>query len=288
LFHSKIGYAYTGQFLPYIHFAMASNELPNVKLFWLEKSRSQRILWLLQELKLPYELEIFHRNKQTFLAPPELQKIHPLGKSPVIQLTPAGAEEGAEPITLAESGFITQYLTENVPEGKRLMPSRWKEGMEGKIGGETEMWMRYQYYLHYCEGTLMPPLVMGLVIGMLKSPMVPFFIRPISTMLANRVISSFIAPNLQVNLKMIEGHLATSGGDYICGTSLTSADILLSFPLIASEPELDKLGTFEGEESWKTVFPKVAAYVEMIKNEEGYKKSVEKIIEIDGKFKASL
>lgn len=162
---------------------MASSELPNIKLFWwvshflytsehrntnntrLEKSRSQRILWLLQELKLPYELEIFHRNKQTFLAPPELRKIHPLGKSPVIQITPAGAEADAEPITLAESGFITQYLTENVPEGQRLLPPRWKEGMEGKIGGETEMWMRYQYYLHYCEGTLMPPLVMALVVS---------------------------------------------------------------------------------------------------------------------------
>jgi glutathione S-transferase len=99
------------------------------------------------------------------MAPPELQKIHPLGKSPVIQIKPAGAEVDTEPITLAESGFITQYLTENVPEGKKLMPERWKEGMEGKLGGETEAWMRYQYYLHYCEGSLMPPLVMGFVVG---------------------------------------------------------------------------------------------------------------------------
>jgi glutathione S-transferase len=133
--------------------------------FRLEKSRSQRILWLLQELQLPYELEIFHRDKESMMAPPELQKIHPLGKSPVIQIKPAGAEADVEPVTLAESGFITQYLTENVPEGKKLMPERWKEGMEGKLGGETEAWMRYQYYLHYCEGTLMPPLVMGLVVG---------------------------------------------------------------------------------------------------------------------------
>ncbi|KAM0241449.1 hypothetical protein ACHAP5_007566 [Fusarium lateritium] len=266
---------------------MASTELPNVKLFWLEKSRSQRILWLLQELQLPYELEIFHRDKESMMAPPELQKIHPLGKSPVIQIKPAGAEADAEPVTLAESGFITQYLTENVPEGKKLMPERWKEGMEGKLGGETEAWMRYQYYLHYCEGTLMPPLVMGLVVGALKSPRVPFFIRPISTLLANRIFSTFIFPNLRLNLKMIEGHLATSGGAYLCGPKLTSADILVSFPLIAAEPTLDNFGTFEGG-SWKEEFPKVAAYVEMIQNEPGYKKSVEKIIEIDGKFKASL
>ncbi|EWG49815.1 hypothetical protein FVEG_09203 [Fusarium verticillioides 7600] len=266
---------------------MASNELPHVKLFWLEKSRSQRILWLLQELNLPYELEIFHRNKKTMMAPPELQKVHPLGKSPVIQIKPAGAAEDAEPITLAESGFITQYLAENVPEGKKLVPQRWKEGMEGKIGGETEAWMRYQYYLHYCEGTLMPPLVMALVISALKSPQVPFFIRPISAILANRIFSAFIFPNVHVNLKMIEGHLATSGGKYICGPQLTAADILLSFPLIAAKEDLDNFGSFENG-SWKSEFPKVAEYIELIENEEGYKKSVEKIVEIDGEFSATL
>ncbi|KAF4332910.1 glutathione S-transferase [Fusarium beomiforme] len=236
---------------------MASDELPYVKLFWLDKSRSQRILWLLQELKLPYELEIFHRDKKTMFAPPELQKVHPLGKSPVIQIRAAGAAEDADPITLAESGFITQYLAENVPEGKRLVPQRWKEGMEGKIGGETEAWMRYQYYLHYCEGTLMPPLVMALVVSALKSPQVPFFIRPISTILANRIFSAFIFPNTRLNLTMIEGHLATSGGKYICGPQLTAADILLSFPLIAAKDELDKFGSFENG-SWKSEFPKIA------------------------------
>lgn len=119
----------------------------------------------MEELKLPYTLELFHRNKETRLAPPELEKVHPLGKSPVISVTPAGAGEGVEPVVLAESGFITQYLTEHCPEGKKLVPPRWKEGMEGKIGGETEAWMRYQYYLHYCEGSLMPVLVMALIIG---------------------------------------------------------------------------------------------------------------------------
>lgn len=128
----------------------------------LDHSRSQRILWLLEELKLPYELELFHRDKKTMLAPPELEQVHPLGKSPVITITPEGAEK---PFVLAESGFITQYLTENTPEGPRLMPTKWKEGREGTLGGETEEWLRYQYFLHYCEGSLMPYLVMALVIG---------------------------------------------------------------------------------------------------------------------------
>ncbi|WAO90991.1 Hypothetical protein NCS54_00844000 [Fusarium falciforme] len=250
---------------------MASNELPEVKLYWLDESRSQRILWLLEELKLPYTLEMFRRNKETKLAPPELEKVHPLGKSPIISVTPAGAGEGVEPVMLAESGFITQYLTEHCPEGKKLMPPRWKEGMEGKIGGETEAWMRYQYYLHYCEGSLMPVLVMSLIVGGLKSPNVPFYIRPISTMLANRIFSFWIFPNMRRNLSMIEGHLATSGGDYLCGASLTAADILMSFPLIAAQGKLDEFGSWEGG-SWREEFPKVAAYVKRLETEEGNNK----------------
>ncbi|KAM5353803.1 hypothetical protein ACJ41O_000453 [Fusarium nematophilum] len=266
---------------------MASNDQPKVKLYWLNESRSQRIVWLLEELKLPYELEIFHRNKQTRLAPPELEKVHPLGKSPVIGITPAGGDGTAEPIILAESGFITQYLTENVPEGKKLVPPRWREGMEGRIGGETEAWMRYQYYLHFCEGSMMPYLVMALVVGALKSPAVPFFIRPISSMLANRVFSLFIFPNTRRNLSLIEGHLATSGGDYLCGETLTAADILMSFPLIAAQSRLDGFGSWEGG-SWRDEFPRVAAYVKKLEAEEGYVRSVEKVQEFESRVSSVL
>lgn len=155
-------------------------KLPKVKLYWfviprnpqiqtliltflsarLNQSRSQRILWLLEELKVPYEVQVFHRDKQ-MLAPPELQKIHPLGKSPVVSVTPVN---GGEPIILAESGHITEYLTAHLPEGRRLLPRQWKDGLEGQVGGETEGWMRHQYYMHYCEGSFMPFLVMSLVI----------------------------------------------------------------------------------------------------------------------------
>lgn len=127
----------------------------------LEQSRAQRIVWLLEELGAPYELQIFHRDKQTMMAPPELQKVHPLGKSPVVSVTPPGGE----PVVLAESGLMTQYLCEHLPGGKRLVPTRWRDGREGEVGGETEAWMRYQYYLHYAEGSLMPILVMSLVIS---------------------------------------------------------------------------------------------------------------------------
>jgi glutathione S-transferase len=135
---------------------------PHSFLCRLDRSRSQRILWLLEELKLPYELEIYHRDKATNFAPPELEKVHPLGKSPVVTVQ---ASDATTPLVLAESGFITQYLVEHSPEGKRLMPTKWKEGMEGKFGGETEEWMRYQYYLHYVEGSFMPVLILSLFIG---------------------------------------------------------------------------------------------------------------------------
>lgn len=99
------------------------------------------------------------------LAPPELEKVHPLGKSPVITVTPPGGGPDGKPIMLAESGFITQYLTESAPAGKKLVPQKWREGKENTFGGETEAWLRYQYYLHYCEGSLMTYLVMALVVG---------------------------------------------------------------------------------------------------------------------------
>lgn len=88
--------------------------------------------------------------------------MHPLGKSPVIEITSPGVPE---PIKLAESGFITQYLVEHFPKGHELVPQRWKEGQENRIGGETESWMRYQYLLHYVEGSLLPTLLMALVLG---------------------------------------------------------------------------------------------------------------------------
>ena len=125
----------------------------------LNLSRSQRIIWLLEELKLPYEVVVYHRNKETLLAPPELEKVHPLGKSPVIEVpSPDG-----KPIVIAESGFMTQYLVDHSPEGKNLVPAQWRDGMQGKMGGETPEWLRYQYYMHYAEGSIMPMLLVGLV-----------------------------------------------------------------------------------------------------------------------------
>jgi glutathione S-transferase len=124
----------------------------------LEKSRSQRILWLLEELNVPYEVKTFKRGKD-MLAPKELREIHPLGKSPVISVQSSATPK---PIVIAESGMIVEYLCDHFG-GDKLIPTRYAEGKEGQIGGETEEWLRYRYYMHFSEGSLMPFLVFKLV-----------------------------------------------------------------------------------------------------------------------------
>jgi glutathione S-transferase len=126
----------------------------------LEQSRSQRILWILEELKVPYELEIFHRNKETRLAPPELKKVHALGKSPVISVTPAGSTEA---VIIAESAFIIEYLIKHFGQNSTLEPKQYKDGQEGKVAGETEEWLRYRYFMHYAEGSLMTLMLLSIV-----------------------------------------------------------------------------------------------------------------------------
>lgn len=259
---------------------MPGNEDAKVKLYWLDQSRAQRIVWLLEELKVDYDVELFYRSKETHLAPSALEKIHPLGHSPVVTVTPPG--EGAQPIVLAESGFITQYLCEHMPEGKRLVPDRWKDGMEGRIGGETDEYMRYQYYLHFAEGTLMPYLVMALIVGRLRSNSVPFYIRPITSSVAGRIFSSYIHPNVRRCLRLLEDHLSTSKGKYLCGERLSAADILLSFPMIAGGSRFDQMGSWEGG-SWGAEFPRVKAWKDLMEAEEGYKRSLEKIKEFEAK-----
>ncbi|KAI3337609.1 hypothetical protein HD806DRAFT_477112 [Xylariaceae sp. AK1471] len=253
-----------------------SVEKAKVKLYWLERSRAQNILWLLEELKIEYELETFRRGSDR-RAPAELKKIHPLGKSPLVSVTPAGS---SEPILLAESGFITQYLSEHFGHETTMMPKRWKDGQEGKVGGETEEWLRWQYFLHFVEGSLLSTLTMGMVIGMLKSTKIPFFIRPVTSMVANQIFSSFVTPNLKSQLDFLEKQLETSGGDFICGKNLTSADVLLSFGLVSAKDKVASYGSWPAGGP-RALFPKLYGYIDRLESEPGYKRSVEKIKQID-------
>jgi glutathione S-transferase len=111
-------------------------------------------------LKLPYELKVFHRDAKSHFAPPELKEIHALGKSPVISVK---HPDSSEPVVVAESGFIIEYLLDHFGQESSLLPKRYKEGKEGQVGSETEQWMRFRYFLHYGEGSLMPIMTVALV-----------------------------------------------------------------------------------------------------------------------------
>ena len=267
--------------------------LPDSRTVRLEKSRAQRILWLLEEVKVDYELKTYKRKNM--LAPDELKQIHPLGKSPVISIESEGL---SKPMVLAESGFIVEYISDHFGPG--LIPKRYAEGNEGKIGGETEEWLRHRYYMHYAEGSIMILLIVALVISSqdhlirsfrsssslltcadIKNAPVPFFIKPITNGIAGRITSSFLTPNFKTHLDFLESQIATSpnGGSYLCGGDLTGADILMSFPLGAAR---GRAGLTQEK------YPKLWAYLERLETRDAYKRAVQKIIEIEGSYDPSL
>ncbi|MFB0490373.1 glutathione S-transferase [Methylobacterium sp. OAE515] len=174
----------------------------------LENSRSQRVLWLLEELGLPYRVRRYARDPRTLRAPPELVAVHPLGKSPVI------TEDGT---VVAETGAIVTYLTGKA--GGALVP----------VPG-TEAHARYVYWLHYAEGSAMPPLLLKLIFSRL-APSSPWLLRPLVSRIAGRVLKSFVDPDLRRHAAYWETEL--TGRPYFCGTEFTAADIMMSFPLEA-------------------------------------------------------
>jgi len=177
----------------------------------LNNSRSQRVLWLLEELGLPYAIEHYQRDAKTMLAPESLRQVHPLGKSPVIT-------DGA--VTVAESGAIIEYLVEYHGKG-RLAPA----------SGTPER-LRYTYWLHFAEGSAMPPLLMKLVFDKVASSPMPFFVRPVARAISAKVLGSFVEPNLKRQLDFMEAELNRS--TWFAGDAFSAADIQMSFPLEAA------------------------------------------------------
>jgi glutathione S-transferase len=178
----------------------------------LNNSRSQRVLWLLEELGVPYEIKRYQRDAKTMLAPPELKSVHPLGKSPVIQ-------DGA--VTLAESGAILEYLVERHGAG-RLAPAP----------GTPER-LRYTYWMHFAEGSAMPPLLLKLVFDRIERAPMPFFAKPIARAIARRAKEGFVQPNIDRNLDYMESELARR--PWFAGEAFSAADIQMSFPLEAAQ-----------------------------------------------------
>ncbi|PKY09288.1 putative glutathione S-transferase [Aspergillus campestris IBT 28561] len=253
-----------------------TNKGTKITLHWLNQSRSQSIVWLLEELNLSYDLKVYKRQAD-MLAPPALKEIHPLGKSPVITLE---NENTSSPMVLAESGVIIEYMCDHFG-GDKLVPKRYQDGKEGQVGGETEEWMRHKYFMHYVEGSLMPFLVMQLVMDVVKNPpLLPFFVKPLPRMVASQVEKAFLERNITSNFDFLEQQLKTApaGGPFLCGNQLSAADIMLSFPVISAAAK------FPLKEKW----PTLAKYVDLLQEQEGYKRAV-KLEETEGKkVEASL
>jgi glutathione S-transferase len=209
----------------------------------LNNSRSQRVLWLLEELGLLYEIKRYERDPKTMLAPTSLREVHPLGKSPVIT-------DGE--LTLAESGAIVEYLVRCYGYG-RLVPAL-----------DSPEHLRYTYWLHYAEGSAMPPLLLKLIFDQIEKNPMPFFVRPIARSITNRVKSSFIEPQITQHLDYMEAEISKS--TWFAGNEFTAADIQISFPL---EAAVARAGLNESR-------PKLMAFLNRIHSRPAYQKALER------------
>ena len=201
-----------------------------IRVHHLNNSRSQRVLWLLEELSVPYEIVRYQRNKATMLAPEELKRVHPLGKSPVIE------DDGEK---FAETGLIVEYLVERYGASAALAPPR-----------ESDLYWRYKYWLHYAEGSLMPPLLLKLVIDRLG--------------LLGRPARGFVKSQLKLHLDYLEAEL--HGAAWFVGDRFSAADIMLSFPLEAAR---DRAGLDQTR-------PKLFDFLERIHARPAYRRALEK------------
>jgi glutathione S-transferase len=184
--------------------------MPVILVHHLENSRSQRVLWLLEELGLSYEIVRYARDPKTMRAPPELQKIHPLGKSPVVEV------DGE---MLAESGAVIETLVERF--GPQLRP---------EPGTDAFRW--YRFFLHYAEGSLATPLLVALLTQMIRRSPVPFFLKPIVRRVGETLDRQYTTPELQRHFDFLEQHLVSH--EWFAGESFSAADIQMSFGLEAA------------------------------------------------------
>ncbi len=212
-----------------------------IRVHHLNHSRSQRVLWLLEELGVPYEIVRYERDRKTMLAPPELKKVHPLGKSPVVV-------DG--PLVLAESGAIIETLVER--HGPQLRPEP-----------DTPAFLRYRYWLHYAEGSLMPPLLLKLVFDEIEKKS-PLLVRPIAKGISAQVKKLLITPNLRQHLDFLEAELAQ--GPWFAGKAFSAADVQMSFPIEAAAARAGLDGSR----------PRLMAWLERIHDRPAYQRALDK------------
>jgi glutathione S-transferase len=208
----------------------------------LNHSRSQRILWLLEELGVDYELKRYERDPKTRLAPKELRQIHPLGKSPVI------TDKG---ITIAESGAIIEYLLDEYDDGT-LRPE-----------AGTSEFLRYRYWLHYAEGSAMTPLLLKVVFNEIPRQ-APKLAKPILSVISKTVAHQYINPQMKRHMGYWEEELEKTA--FFSGGTFTAADIQMSFPLegALSQKGMDKR------------YPRMSALLESYRRRPAYGRALER------------
>ena len=207
----------------------------------LNNSRSQRVLWLLEELGVPYEIVRYQRQAD-MRAPRELRAIHPLGKSPVIT-------DGGN--TVAESGAIVDYIVATYGNGRLIPPP------------DTPERLRYTYWLHYAEGSAMPPLLQKLIFSLLPSR-APLLMRPVMGAVSKQLLANLVDPQLRTHMDFWESELGKSA--WFAGDEFTAADIQMSFPL---EAAASRAGLRDGR-------PKAAAFLDAIHARPAYRRALER------------
>lgn len=212
-----------------------------ITLHHLNNSRSQRILWLLEELGVDYQLETYQRDGETGLAPTQMKTIHPLGRSPVLT-TEAGA--------LAESGAIVAYLVKYYGNGKFQPPA------------DRRLYQQYEFWLHFAEGSLMPPRVAGLVFDKAKEK-VPLLLKPLARKILDGISNAYYRPNFMQSIRYTENYLANH--EWFAGTEPTGADVQMLFPL----ETMVARGNVND-------FPAICAYVNKIHRRPAYVRALEK------------
>lgn len=213
----------------------------------LDHSRSQRVLWLLEELGLPYQLVEHRRDPATLLAPAALRQVHPLGKSPVLE---------DDELVLAESGAILEYLADRYDSDRAFSPPL--------LPAEAPERMRYRYWMHYAEGSAMPPLLMTLVFSRIRSAKMPFFARPVARSIVDKVMKSFVGPQLELHLRWMESELAQR--PWFAGERFTAADIQMSYPVQAAA--VRHAGPQE--------FPNLAGFLQRIAQRPAYQRALQR------------
>lgn len=212
-----------------------------IRVHHLNNSRSQRILWMLEELGLEYEVKRYERDAKTMLAPESLKKVHPLGKSPLVEV------KGE---VLAESGAIIEYLVDHFDTERKLSPAH-----------DAKARTRFNYWLHYAEGSAMPPLLMTLIFNKIKTSPMPFFIKPVARGISNKVTNNFVGPQLALHFDYLESELKEHG--WFCGKKFSAADIQMSFPIEAAGARL----------GFRTR-PNLQRYLEAIQARPGYQRAL--------------